>query len=74
MKYEVHWLGYEDGKHVEKVHGKFNTLDEAMDSVRDWWKKNNFEPNYVRQWKHENITIWDYGSHVCFYHFVEVDD
>lgn len=35
MKYEVHWIhGDED-----KVHGAFDSLELAQDSVRTWWKK-----------------------------------
>ena len=67
--YEVHWIGHGQ----DNTHGVFPTLEEAQQSVRDWWKENNFEPYYVREWTHENITIWDYGSHTCFYHFVEVN-
>ena len=74
MKYEVQWTGYENHKKVTKKHGKFNTLQEAKQSVLDWWKQNNFEPPYVREIQDEQETIWDYGSHVCFYHFVRVDE
>ena len=69
--YNVEWHGYENGKPVIKKHGAFDTLDTAQESVREWWKVNDFEPPYIRQWKHENTIVWDYGSHTCFYHFVE---
>ena len=68
--YEVHWVGMGQ----DNQHGVFNTLEEAQQSVRDWWKKNDYEPFYVRQWQQGNTIIWDYGSHTCFYHFVEVED
>ena len=64
----------ENHKKVTKKHGKFNTLQEAKQSVLDWWKQNNFEPPYVRETQDENEVWWDYGSHVCFYHFVRVDE
>ena len=71
MKYEVQWHGYEEDEKVIKKHGIFNTLDEAQDSVREWWKKNDFEPYYIRQCMLEDGTCWwDYGSHTCFYYFV----
>ena len=71
MKYEVQWHGYEENKKVIKKHGIFNTLDEAQDSVREWWKKNDFKPYYIRQCMLEDGTCWwDYGSHTCFYYFV----
>ena len=66
--YEVHWVGHGQ----DNIHGTFSTLEEAQQSVMDWWKENNYEPPYVRQWTHDNVTIWDYGSHTCFYHFVRV--
>ena len=68
--YEVHWVHGNEDKH----HGTFETLEEAQDSVRAWWKKNDFKPYYVRQWTHDNITVWDYGSHTMFYHFIKVDE
>lgn len=68
--YEVHWIGLGQDNH----HGTFPTLKEAQQSVMDWWKQNNYEPPYVRQWTRDNVTIWDYGSHTCFYHFVEVNN
>lgn len=76
MKYEVHWVKawgccmgepYED-----KHHGTFNSLDEAQQSVRDWWQKNNFKPRYVRQIADGKGRIWwDYGLHSSFYVFKE---
>lgn len=75
MKYEVQWEGFENHKPVTKHHGIFNTLQEAQDSVRAWWKKNNFTPFYVRETRLEDGTVWwDYGSHTCFYYFVVVKD
>ena len=43
-RYEVHWIsGSQD-----KFHGVFDTLEEAQNSVRDWWSKNNYTPPYIR--------------------------
>ena len=67
MAWEVHWVGHGQ----DNTHGVFKTLEEAQDSVREWWKKNDFEPFYIRQWG-ENPVIWDYGSHTCFYEFHKV--
>ena len=68
--YEVHWVGMGQ----DNQHGVFNTLEEAQQSVLDWWKKNDYEPFYIRQWRSDNTVIWDYGSRTCFYNFVEVED
>lgn len=53
MAYAVHWVGYGQ----DNTHGVYKTLEEAQDSVRAWWKKNDFEPFYIRQWG-ENPIIW----------------
>lgn len=75
MRYEVQWHGYENAKQVIKHHGIFNTLEEAQDSVREWWKKNNFKPYYVRSVVLDDGTVWwDYGSHICFYYFVPIEE
>lgn len=68
MRYEVHWVKLDQ----DNKHGAFPTIEEAKQSVLDWWKKHNFTPPYIREWKKDNITIWDYGSHICFYEFHEV--
>lgn len=65
------------GRVVEK-HGIFDTEKEAEDSIFAWWKENDFEPPYViRNFGKDDaghrIVILDYGSHVSFYHIVEVD-
>ena len=70
--FKVEWHGCdEEYQPVVREHGTFDTLEAAQNSVREWWKKNDFEPPYIRQWKHDNTVVWDYGSHTCFYHFVE---
>lgn len=70
--FKVEWHGC-DGEHrpVVREYGTFDTLEAAQNSVREWWKKNGFELPYIRQWKHGNTVVWDYGFHICFCHFVE---
>ena len=63
--YIVHWKNYLND--VENIHGKYNTLEDAISSIHDWWDKNNFSPPYIRVWTTDNITNIDYGSHFCFY-------
>ena len=75
--YQVHWRGYENGKHVDKIHGTFKTLKKAEQSILDWWKQNEFRPPYIRQITHNKedgmVVTWDYGSHTCFYDIYEID-
>lgn len=70
LGYEVHWVSYT--RNINNIHGVFSTMEEAQDSVINWWKQNNFEPPYIRQWCTGNKIIWDYGSHTCFYEFHKV--
>ena len=77
MKYEVHWVkafGMCMGEpHKDEYHGTFNSLEEAQQSVRGWWKKNEYQPRYVREMADDKGRIWwDYGLHSCFYVFKEV--
>ncbi len=73
---EVHWVkawACCSEPYHDETHGTFNTADEAMKSIQDWWKKNNFKPRYVRQMMDENGAIWwDYGLHRAFYVLKEV--
>ena len=76
--YQVHWRRYENGEHVDKTHGTFNTLKEAQKSILDWWKQNNFKPPYVREISYLGeedgcVKTWDYGSHSCFYDIYEIN-
>lgn len=74
MKYEVHWIkawGMCMGEPYEdKYYGTFNSLEEAQQSVRDWWQKNNLKSRYIRQMTDDKGRIWwDYGLHNAFYMF-----
>lgn len=74
MKYEVIWSGPKNGRNVKEHHGIFNTEDEAFESIRAWWKKNDFTPPYIKLARHEKETVVDYGSHICFYIIKQVED
>nr|DAG84851.1 MAG TPA: Protein damX division, peptidoglycan binding domain [Caudoviricetes sp.] len=73
-KYTVQWVTSGE----EKTHGTFNTFDEAMQSIFDWWKKHDYKPPYIRQWKSmrddKEITHIDYGLHSAFYQIVKERD
>lgn len=53
-------------------HGTFNSMKEAEQSVRDWWKANDFECGTLRiiEGTEDGIVRWDYGNHTGFYLFV----
>ena len=69
-KYEVHWVS----NNQNKFHGVFDTLEEAQNSVRDWWSKNNYTPPYIRAIIKEDCIVWDYGLHNAFYVFKKVEN
>lgn len=69
MKYQVEWKHNKTSEHNK--HGIFDTFEEAMDSIYDWWEKNNFNPPYIRRWTEDGITTIDYGFHNMFYYIVE---
>lgn len=77
MWYQVQWIGRSLNKkgtrviQVKNIHNSYKTFEEAEQSIYDWWKKNRYEPPYVRMWKDGNKTIIDYGPHACFYRIVE---
>lgn len=75
--YEVHWVkayGCLGETYEDKQHGAFDTIEEAQQSVRDWWKKNDFRPNYIRQIaKKDGDVWWDYGLHRAFYVFRKIE-
>ena len=79
MKYEVHWVrawAMCMGEPYENEHhGTFATLEEAQQSVKNWWQKNKYQPRYIRQMTDEKGRLWwDYGLHSSFYMFTEVKD
>lgn len=68
-KYQVEWKNDRTKEHNK--HGVFDTFDEAMDSIYDWWEKNDFKPPYIRRWTEDGITTIDYGLYDMFYYIVE---
>lgn len=70
-KYKVEW---DSVYHNEKtIHGTYDTWQEAMDSIHDWWDKNNYIPPMVRYWTKGGVTTIDYGYHYTFYRIREVE-
>ena len=54
--------------------GTYNTPDECLEIVYQWWDMNNFKPNYIRQWYSNNALIIDYGNQTGFYEIRGVCD
>lgn len=72
MKYQVEWMSHTE--RVHKVHGIYNTFDEAMQSIKDWWNKNDYKPSYIIYHTTEDgLTTIDYGLHYSFYYIREVE-
>lgn len=70
--FAVYWV--KPQKQIKEYHGSYNTFEQAMQSIRDWWHYNGFTPPYYRIMHNPlGITI-DYGSHYCFYHITQEDN
>lgn len=76
MKYLLVWKDTNTNK--KTYIAKFNTRNDALDSISSWWNKHKFEPPYVRIHEFEENGIkkqsLDYGSHTMFYEIWEVED
>lgn len=74
MKYQVSWKHHQLDEH--NVFEKFDTFDDAIQSIYDWWDKNDYTPNYVRYWKSSKSNMWtiDYGFHHMFYYIEEIEN
>lgn len=72
MKYQVHWIHTQIG--IRDIHGTYDTLEKAEQSIFNWWQLNGFEPYYVRKWTNDGVTTFDYGSHYMFYEIYEIED
>lgn len=72
IKYEVHWVHHQLDE--DKTHGVFDTLEEAIQSVYDWWNQHDYEPPYVRMWTKDGVTTLDYGFHYMFYKIKEIKE
>lgn len=71
-KYQVHWVHEQLGK--DETHGEFDTHEQALQSIHDWWNKNDYKPVYVRMWTRNGVSTIDYGFHHMFYKIVEIKE
>lgn len=71
IKYQVHWVHNQLGK--DETHGVFDTHEQAVQSIYDWWNQNDYSPSYVRSWTHRGVTTLDYGYHHMFYKIKEIE-
>ena len=51
--FAVYWV--KPQKQIKEYHGSYDTFEQAMQSIRDWWQENG-----------QSFTI-DYGLYNCFY-------
>lgn len=72
VRYEVHWV--DKFLKEDQTHGVFDTLEEAVQSVYDWWNQHDYEPPYVRMWTKDGVTTLDYGFHYMFYKIKEIKE
>lgn len=63
--YTVYWVN--QFEHIKEQHGSYNTYEQAMQSIIDWWEEIGFHPPYYRVMKHGKSSMVDYGLYDCFY-------
>lgn len=63
--FTVYWLN--QTKQIKEQHGSYDTFEQAMQSIKDWWKENDFQPRYYRVIEHGQSFMIDYGLYDCFY-------
>jgi len=72
VKYNVYWINEEllNDPIQDEFIGSYNTYEEAFQSIRDWWEKNSFYPNFVRiigDIEEQGTITIDYGPYFKFY-------
>jgi complete genome len=63
--YSVYWV--KPQKQIKEYHGSYDTFEQAMQSIRDWWQENDYRPRYYRVIEHGQSFTIDYGLYNCFY-------
>lgn len=76
IKYNVYWKN--DNLNGDPTKNKFisahDTYDEAFQSIKDWWSKNNFHPLIIRMMgdiEEQGVVLIDYGAYFQFYKIVK---
>ena len=69
VKYQVEWEHHQTNTYSK--HGIFNTFEDALVSICEWWEGNDFTPSYIRMWTEDRVTTIDYGFRNMFYYIVE---
>lgn len=69
--YTVYWIS--QIKRLKEQRGSYDTFEQAMQSIKDWWKANNYKPRYCRVIEHGHSFMIDYGLCDCFYEIIKED-
>ena len=72
VKYNVYWTNAElpNDRIKNEFIDSYDTYDEAFQSIRDWWDKNSFYPNFIRiigDIEEQGTITIDYGPYFKFY-------
>lgn len=76
MKYNVYWVNAElpNDPIQNKFIKSYDTYNEAFQSIKDWWNKNDFYPSLIRfmgDIEEQGTVVIDYGPHFQFYKIVK---
>lgn len=75
MKYNVYWVNAElPNDPSNKFIKSYDTYNEAFQSIKDWWNKNDFYPSLIRfmgDIEEQGTVVIDYGPYFQFYKIVK---
>lgn len=69
--YTVNWI--DNTSNTCKTFGSYARLDDAVQSIYDWFISRGAPHLLYRQWTIGDVTTIDYGSYHCFYKIVRTD-
>lgn len=67
--FTVYWVNQLE--HIMQQDGTYDTFEEALQSIKDWWQSSDCKPRYYRVIKCGKSAIVDYGLCDCFYKIVK---
>ena len=67
--FTVYWVN--QTIRVKEQHGSYNTPEQAIQSIKDWWKENDYHPRYYRVIDTGLSLMVDFGLSDCFYEIVK---
>lgn len=68
--FTVYWVNQMEHI-IEQQDTSYETLEQAVQSIKDWWQSSDCKPRYYRVIDNGKSFIVDYGLCDCFYEIVK---